>query len=379
MKRYLRIIALSLSILVAVLVALAWVSTDHPKPAEDVAVASRSAAPELAPGQRLKIMSWNVQYLAGKGRVFFYDLPGGDGPDERPSSSEISQTLRDVARVIIDEDPDVVLLQEVDRGSRRTDRRDQLAELLALLPRDYACWAQAYYHRAWFVPHPRIMGSVGLTVAVISKYRIARAVRRQLPLMPGDPVTRLFNFKRCVLEARLPVAGGGEFSVMSTHLDAFAQGGNTMERQVAAVLELLKTLDDAGVPWAVGGDFNLLPPGGAYARLAAPQQAYFNPRTEIEPLFARYRSVPSLLEANGGQRQSWFTHFPNDPAVAGPDRTIDYLFLADQVGLGAHHVRQSDCMTISDHFPLVAEIALPEVGQKPPKGKSGDIGSSLLP
>lgn len=379
MKRFLGAVALALSILIASLAALAWVSTDHPRPAETIAVSVRSPAPELVPGQRLTVMSWNVQYLAGKGRVFFYDLPGGDGPDERPASGEVSQTLRDVARVIADEDPDVVLLQEVDRGSRRTGRRNELAELLTLLPPDYACWAQAYYHRAWFVPHPRIMGSVGLTVAVISKYRIARAVRHQLPLMPGDPVTRLFNFKRCVLEARLPVAGGGELAAMNTHLDAFAQGSNTMERQVAAVLGLLKTLDDEGVPWVIGGDFNLLPPGGAYLRLAASQQSYFNPRTEIEPLFSRYRAVPSLLEANGGQRQSWFTHFPNDPSVAGPDRTIDYIFISDRVGLDAHCVRQSGCMAISDHFPLIAEISLPEAGPAPTKAKSGDIGSSLLP
>ncbi len=196
--------------------------------------------------------------------------------------------------------------------------------------------------------------------------------------MPGDPLTRLFNFKRCVLEARLPVRGGGEFAALGTHLDAFAQGSNTMERQVAAMMRLLGSLDDAGVAWALGGDFNLLPPG-AYLRLARDQRYLYNERSEIEPLMAAYQSVPGQLETGGGQRQAWYTQYPNDPLCQGPDRTIDYLFLSGNVMKGGHHVRRSDCMAISDHFPVVSEIRLPEAGSSAPRRKSEGGGSLMLP
>jgi endonuclease/exonuclease/phosphatase family metal-dependent hydrolase len=378
MKRSIKRAAIAAVLSLLLVCLLAWVSTYHPRDNQTVRVARSSDAPMLKPGQKMKILTWNVQYMAGKGHVFFYDVQGNNGPDARPTTSEVSQTLQEVARVIRDESPDVILLQEIDDGSRRTDYRDELAELLTLLPSGYCCSASAFYHKAWFVPHPRIMGAVGMKLAVISKYQISAAVRHQLPLMPGDPLTQLFNFKRCVLETRLPVEGGGNFVALTTHLDAFAQGNNTMERQVAMVLSLLGSLDQQRTPWVIGGDFNLLPPG-AYPLLREDQRYLFNKDSEIEPLFQHYQSVPNLLETGGGQRQTWFTHFPNDPKVAAPDRTIDYLFFSDNVTLGRHYVRQSDCLRISDHFPVVAEIKLPEAPSAAPRGKSEDIGSSLLP
>jgi endonuclease/exonuclease/phosphatase family metal-dependent hydrolase len=56
----------------------------------------------------------------------------------------------------------------------------------------------------------------------------------------------------------------------------------------------------------------------------------------------------------------WFTHFPNDPAVKAPDRTIDYLFMPRSLPLIEHHVRQHDTLRISDHFPVVATVKISE-------------------
>jgi endonuclease/exonuclease/phosphatase family metal-dependent hydrolase len=338
--------------------SLVWVTTYHPLPVQPETVCSRRQAPTLQPGQTIKIMTWNIQYLAGKNYVFFYDLLDGSGPDQRPSSRDISLTLDEVARVIRDEDPDIILLQEVDCGARRTDCRDQLEDLLAKLPEDYCCYTSSWYWKAAFVPHPRIMGSVGMKLAVISKYRMSRAIRHQLPVMPGDIFTRQFNFRRAVLETRLPVSDGTEFAALSTHLDAFAQGGNTLERQVARVKGLLDSLSAKNLGWVIGGDFNLLPPGQAYDRLGRKQREYYKPRTELASFFEDYLAVPSAQEANGDSAGHWFTHFPNDPDAGGPDRTIDFLFFSRRLLLGRHHVRQFDAGRISDHFPVAAEVTL---------------------
>jgi endonuclease/exonuclease/phosphatase family metal-dependent hydrolase len=338
--------------------ALVWFSTYHPAQIETIPVYSRGPAPELQPGQSIKIMTWNIQYLAGKNYVFFYDLLDGSGPDERPSAKDIALTLNEVVRVIRDEGPDILLLQEVDCGAKRTDYRDQLSDILNKLPHEYCCYTSAYYWKAAFVPHPRIMGAVGMKLAVISKYRISRAIRHQLPVMPDDIFTRQFNFKRAVLEARLPVSGEGEFAVMSTHLDAFAQGNNTMERQVVMVRSLLDSLENKDVPWAIGGDWNLLPPGQAYERLDPGQRAYYKPKTELAPFFERYLAVPSVGEADGDSASMWYTYFTNDPAVTAPDRTLDFLFFSRRLLLGRHYVRQFDTRKISDHFPVAAEVTL---------------------
>lgn len=345
--------------IVAVAALALWATTYHPEAVQPERMVCAATASVLEPGQTVKVLSWNVQYMAGKQYVFFYDLFDGSGPDERPSPGEITKTFNEVARVIRSENPDIILIQEIDDGSKRTDYENQLARLLSLLPAEYSCYSDSYYWKASFVPHPRIMGKVGMKLAVISKYKIGAATRYQLELIPADPVTKQLNFKRAVLEVRFPVQGAKDFVVMTTHLDAFAQGSNTMERQVAQVRSLLDGLSAAGNPWIIGGDFNLLPPGPSYTLLPSDQRVYFNETTELSLITDRYRSVPSLSEINGPARDAWFTHFPNDPAAKNPDRAIDYLFMSDTVKIGKHYIRQKDARAISDHFPLVAEIVLP--------------------
>ncbi len=334
-------------------------STYQPAPRQDEAFVSPPSAPALKPGRQIKILSWNIQYMAGKERVFFYDLPDGSGPDERPAPKEIAATRGEIKRIIDAENPDIILIQEIDEGSKRTDYENQLALLLAMLPEEYSSYSSTFYHKAAFVPHPRILGSVGLKLAVISKFRIAGAVRHQLPVIPDNPLVKQFNFKRCVLEVRMPVEGRKDLAVFNTHLDAFAQGSDTMQRQVEYVMELLDRTTKAGHSWVIGGDFNLLPPGKAYERLPKEMRVYYNEKTELEPLIAKHRSVPGRAELNGPEYQTWYTHYPNDPSVKGPDRTIDYLFLSEAVELRGHYVRQADTLKISDHLPLVAEIIIP--------------------
>ena len=109
LPRPLRLLLLIALPLLAVLFALVYALTWRPLPHEEVAVSCSGQAAQLQPGQALKVMTWNVQYLAGKRYVFWYDLPGGDGPDERPSSEDLALTLDEVVRVLRDEQPDVVL------------------------------------------------------------------------------------------------------------------------------------------------------------------------------------------------------------------------------------------------------------------------------
>jgi len=342
-----------------VLALLVWGLTFHPDPVQDEEVVCAPHISTLRPGAALKVLSWNVQFMAGKNHVFFYDLLDGSGPDEKPSMEEVEATLGLVAGLIIDEDPDIVLLQEMDDGAARTGHEDQLQRLLELLPPDYGCHSSALYWKADFVPHPRIMGSVGMKLSTLSKYRITNAVRHQLAMIPADPVSRQFGLKRAVLEVRLPVEGGGELVVFNTHLDAFAQGSDTMEKQVTQVARLLEEADASSLPWLAGGDFNLLPSRNAYDRLPAAQQEYYLPETELGPLYNRYQSVPGPAETGGENYALWFTHFPNDPSVKAPDRTIDYIFFSDLIKLGDRRVLGQHTLVISDHLPLLVEVTLP--------------------
>lgn len=352
-------ILLGMGALVIGLTLIVYLSTFHPADIQEESVVCPGDAQELQSGQSVKVLSWNVQYMASKNYIFFYDLIDGSGPDERPSRDDIDKTTREVARIINEENPDIILLQEVDDGSKRTDYEDQLANLLPLISNDYRCHTTAWYWKAAFVPHPHIMGSVGMKLVIISRYKISKSIRYQLELIPGNPLMQQLNLKRAVLAAHFPVSGARPLVAMDTHLDAFAQGTDTMEKQVEQVKEILKKHTDEGFPWLIGGDFNLLPPGNSYEKLEEHRKPYYKEQTEIKPLFDLYQAVPSYEDANGEDVAKWYTHFANEPKATGPDRIIDYIFLSKNIDIGSHYVRQEDTLHISDHLPVLVNLKVP--------------------
>lgn len=350
---------LSFAIITAALGALGlalWALTFHPADIQPAPVACTGKAQPLEGGRTIKILSWNVQYMAGKAHWFFYE----GGAEKAPTEAEVMQTLNRAARVIKDENPDIILLQEIDDGAKRTHYTDQLNMLCDRLEGMYPCRAEAFYWKAAFVPHPDIMGRVAMKLVILSKYQLSMAKRYQLPLIPENWIFQQFNLKRALLEARIPF-GSRELIIMNTHLSAFAQGTDTMEKQVKAVKSIIKRHSRKNRPWIAGGDFNLLPPVNAYQALSPKQRAAYRRKTEIKPLFEAFKAIPGKEDLGGDSRKKWFTHFPNDPDIKAPNKTIDYIFYADKIKRESAYVRQSDTLKISDHLPVVAEFSLPAV------------------
>lgn len=333
---------------------LSWQPADR----EAAPLHCQGAAPALKPGQALKVMTWNIQYLAGKRYVFWDDLPDATGPDQRPTAEDLAFTLDEVVRVIRDEQPDLVLLQEIDDGSSATDDQDQLALIQERINDLYHCSAQAYEWKSAFVPTPHIFGSVGRKQATLSRYRIDSAERRQLPPRDGGLFDRLFGPRPAILVSHLPIDGGGELAVLNARFDRPQANDDTLERQVETTRTLLDELQARRTPWLLGGDLNLLPPG-QYPYLLAPLRAPYREDSELAILSGRFPMVPSLEEASGVDQVRWYTHFPNDPRVQGPDRTLDYLFHSPSLTRLDARVRRSDTLQISNHLPLAARFLLP--------------------
>ncbi|MBL8020819.1 MAG: endonuclease/exonuclease/phosphatase family protein [Leptospirales bacterium] len=346
--------------IVVLFLGFVYFANYHPAELEQEAVVCPATAPTLKKGQNIKVLNWNVQYMAGKNYTFFYDVLDGSGKDTRPSSEDIAITIKEVARVINEEKPDILNLQELDEGSKRTDFADQLQLLLKLIPPEYACYSDAFYHKSAFVPHPSILGAVGMKLATISKFKMTAATRHQLALIPSNFVTQQFNLKRAVLEVQMPVEGDKDLVVLNTHLDAFSQGTNTMELQVAEVKEILEKATTNGSPWVMSGDFNLLPPG-AYDLIRQDERAYYKPETELAGLYKEFQIVPTLddTKPTNPNRARWFTHYPNGKRATGPDRTIDYVLYSPRLKLGPYAVRSADTLRISDHLPFRAEFKIP--------------------
>jgi endonuclease/exonuclease/phosphatase family metal-dependent hydrolase len=351
-------ITIRLAILASALALLIWSITFHPPALQEEAVVNQADVQMLKSGQQVKILSWNVQYMSGKKYEFWYDRLDGDGPDIRASKADISLTFNQVAKLIIEQNPDIILLQELHDDAKRTDYQDQLQRLLTLLPPEYNNFSEAFYWQAGFVPLPQIMGSVGMKLAVISKYKLGTALRHQLASIKTDPVSDQFNFRRAIQEVSFPVTGGNKLTVMNTHFDAFAQGSDTMQQQVSYLKRLLNGKNENGESWIIAGDFNLLPPG-QYEKMDATARNYYQPNSEFAHIYDQFNVIPTLEQTSGPNASNWFTHFPNRKEVSGPDRTIDYFVYSDQMQMDDAYVIQQNTLHISDHLPMVATITLP--------------------
>jgi endonuclease/exonuclease/phosphatase family metal-dependent hydrolase len=356
MTRLLRYTLLLVVLAVVLIGALMFSLTWRPDARETLPVSCSGTPPTLVPGQALKVMTWNVQYLAGKRYVFWNDLAQGN--DEAPTLEDMAFSLDEVARVIRDEQPDVVLLQELDDGAKASDYQDQLKLLQERVADLYPCSASAFDWKAEFVPDAHVFGSVGRQLATLSRYRIEHAERLQLPVASANFISRQFQPKDALLATKLPLSDGGQLTVFNTHLERARQPDDTLQAQVSAVAKVLDKYESQGLPWLIGGDFNLLPLG-QYRRLSAEQRTPYSADSELHLLWDKYPMIPTNNEASGIDRAQWLTHYPNDPGLNGPDRTVDYLFYSPRIKRVEAMVRQDDTLRISDHLPVIARFLLP--------------------
>jgi len=356
MTRLLRYTLLGLLLMIGAAAFSIFGLTWRPQAREAMPVSCAANAAPLVSGQALKVMTWNVQFLAGKRYVFWHDL--AQGVDESPTLEDMAFSLDEVARVIRDEQPDVVLLQELDNGAKASDYQNQFKLLQERLADLYPCGTSAFDWKADFIPDPHIFGSVGRQLATLSRSRIDHAERVQLPVAGANFITRQFQPKNAVLVSYLPLSGGGQLAVLNTHLERATQPDDTAQAQVSAISAALDKLESAGTPWLIGGDFNLLPLG-QYRRLPTEQRSPYAADSELHLLWDKYPMIPTNNEASGIDREHWLTHYPNDPGLNGPDRTVDYLFYSPRLKRVEARVRQDDTLRISDHLPVIARFLLP--------------------
>jgi endonuclease/exonuclease/phosphatase family metal-dependent hydrolase len=345
-------IIIFLSLFITSFYILIYLLSDHPKDKQREALFCPANTPLLDKGASVKIMTWNIQFMAGTGYHFWFEPLDDSGPDKRANKEDILKTIEAVAIVIQQENPDIILLQEVDDGAKRTDKEDQLQKLLKLLPKSYSSHTSCFYWKTAFLPHPKIMGSTGMKLSIISKYKIENAVRHSLPLIPQNWIVQQLGIKRAILEATFPYKGGGELIVMNTHLEAYSQGYDTLQKQVVQIKEQLLKLDEAQADWIIGGDFNLLPTG-QYQQLDDESRKEFQAETELQLLYDHFSVLPSRQQLAENEAD-WLTYLPNAPSIQSADRTLDYLIHSNGLMPQKVAVNQTAGFSCSDHAPLCA-------------------------
>ncbi len=256
--------------------------TRHPEP-----LPSPPAALHCTPvktSQPLRVMTFNI-HRAHRG--LRSDLPG------------IAAEIRRV-------DPDVVLLQEVERHgrwSRDTDQSAWLGEKLGM--------RQVFGVNVVRRGEP----SFGYGTAILSRYPVVTWSNRMLP-RPGR------TEQRGLLRVEIDVAGQ-RVAVFGTHLDY--SRGSIRARQMKRIRTWMK---DETMPSLLGGDLN------------------------------SYPAMPALRIARTFLADAWVAGTGAGPTVPGeaPRNRIDYILHSTDI-----HATQAGTMpsAVSDHRSVWADLVVP--------------------
>lgn len=232
-------------------------------------------------------------------RVMTYNIHVGVGMDKKLD-------LRRIADVINAAKPDLVGLQEVDRGVKRTEGKDEIAELAAMTRMEYA-----------FAPNLDYQGGK-YGVAILSRFPINNTEHRMFE-------NKRETERRGMLRVEVEV-DGKRLNFVTTHLDYQFEDGRVFETE-----QMLKLLEDVQGPMIVVADLNDVPAGSAYQLM----------RTKFDDAW-----VASRASGDGFS-------YPAD----NPVKRIDHVFYRS--GANTRAKKSWVIQTLaSDHIPVMAEIEI---------------------
>jgi endonuclease/exonuclease/phosphatase family metal-dependent hydrolase len=322
----------------------------RPKKTEAAVFVQKIAAAKPSPGKTLTIVSWNIGYASlGAEQDFFMD----GGKRIRPETDGIVKAnLAGIRDYVAAAGADAVLIQEADRGSRRSYYIDEV-NVLAESFGGTAAYAPNF--RCIFVPFPvpRFIGPVDSGLLTMSRFVTAGAERIGLTVSFKWPV-RIANLKRCLLVERIPVEGTqADLVLVNLHLEAYDTDGGR-ETQTRELRELLYREYRQGNYVIAGGDFNQNFPGIDEKLFALKNTEHFKPgllsESDLEPLW-RFGFDPQVPSSR----------LLNEPYSGDYETTqlyaIDGFLVSPNVEIVS--VKTDDAQfRYSDHNPVILKAVL---------------------
>jgi endonuclease/exonuclease/phosphatase family metal-dependent hydrolase len=243
-----------------------------------------------------------------------------------------------VERVVADEAPDVVCLQEV-WSDGDTSSAGRLAEALGL------------HHVLSDDPFADLRsGRPGFHNAILSREPIEVVASRPLPRADGS------DGHRRALVART-THGDRSWTVVSTHLDHRFDESAVRQLQCEALLALVAEVrddPDTSAPVVIGGDFNAVPDSDEIRLLTGRRAG---------PV--RNLVLSDCWEfAGDGPGCTWRDDNPYQSVTAWPNRRLDYVFvswprpkpLGNPVRAWLAGVEPVDGVVASDHAAVVVDL-----------------------
>jgi len=323
---------------------------------------------------RLKVMAWNIKF--GAARIDFWFDFWGDRV--KMSSREVRGNLDALARLLAETRPDILMTEETELNSRRSDYVDMVGYLLEHTHFNYAAYVPTW--RSRYIPSEGL-GRMNMGNAIFSVYPITAF--EGVPLSDRtdqDALHEEFYLHRQVGRATIQV-GARSVTALVVHTEAYDTDG-TKSRQLVEIRDLARA--ETG-PFVLGGDFNAIPPGSLRTG-GFPDEHPLALGTEFEqppyrlddmlPFFdTMVPWIPLTGFAGEAAQRRLYTHSVIGRDKVGTDgqsgfwnRTLDYLFASGGTWVaGESDVLQepgrlgitSDPMLLSDHAPVMGTWVLP--------------------
>ena len=257
MKKIIKAIIIFIAfVFVAFAVFLLYATIADYSPEEKIVVAENKTFDLLNKNESISLMIWNIGYCGlNKEMDFFYD----GGKNVRPSEEKVLDNIKGVKSFLKKNDSiDFILLQEVDKHSKRSYYTNQYDTISNLFKERYFSFGKNY--DVFFVPTPPTdpMGKVESGLMTIGKYMPKSSVRYSFPGNYDWP-TNLFMLDRCFLVNRYNLTNEKELLIINTHNSAY-DDGDLKKQQMEYLKKFVKEEYKKGNYVIVAGDWNQCPP-----------------------------------------------------------------------------------------------------------------------
>ncbi|MCR5099548.1 MAG: endonuclease/exonuclease/phosphatase family protein [Lachnospiraceae bacterium] len=247
-------ILIVLVVIVALGVGLLTILEYKPAPEEPIEpIHAAKGKDSISTDDELTIMTWNMGYCGLSETADFF-MDGGKSVVTQDEDS-VKNNLLNIERIVAENDPDVVYLQEIDKDSTRSFGINQVKDFTEnAFPDNSSSYATNF--KVLFIPYPiPPIGHMDCGILTSSKYDIAESTRVSLPCPFSWPV-RTMNLKRCLDISRVPVKDSDrEFVFINLHLEAYDDGEGKIA-QTRQLAEIMQAEYDKGNYVIAGGDFN---------------------------------------------------------------------------------------------------------------------------
>lgn len=298
------------------------------------------------------IITYNLGFGAYSDDYSFF-MDGGKY--SRAFSREATiENISNSLKLVKDEAPDFVFLQEVDTDSTRSYKVDEQAMAIEALPNYSSVFAQNYDSPYLFYPFTSPHGKSVAGIMTLSDYKIESSIRRSLPI--ENSLMKFLDLDRCYSVSRIPVSNGKTLCLYNLHLSAYSSDGSIAVDQLKLLFEDMTAEYANGNYIVCGGDFNKDLLGDSSKIFGISGEAYTWAQSFPFDLLPKDFSIVAPVDETSPVPSARNADAPYDPETAFV-LTIDGFIVSSNVSLVDAEVIDTG-FKWSDHNPVKMSFSL---------------------